>query len=251
MAYYDYIRVYGMSSSSLEVFQGLGAAAMYNAQDDQPLSGGDATATAEAGGSPQTPESEKFPEPLWVAQSNLIEQQNAYLDDIKDTFTKKREEMGDTFDMKSFTESDTFKGLVSAGAKKIIDIITDFIPGKIDDIIVDTLASYAPSAIGWGLVWLKRQFIAGAILCERMKEENSQLLTLSRALETYRLRSQVISQHDGTIQSLLSQIAQVETQLMQEVIPDAVSLTDKEPVIQCPHTGDFILAYSHGKMTKV
>ena len=248
MAYYDYIRVYGLSDSPLEVFQGLGAAAMYNQSDDQPLSGGVAPATADTG--VDTPEESEFSKDLWQAQSNLIEQQNVYLDDIKDTFIRKRDEMGGGFDMETFTESDTFKGLVSVAAKKIIDLIPDFIPGVIDDLIVDTIASYAPKAVGWGLVWLKKQFTAGAVLCERMKEENVQLLTLSNSLDSYRLRSQIISQHDNSIQSLLSQVAQVESQLMQDMNPESTSLTEKEPVIQCPHTGDFIFMHSRGKMTR-
>lgn len=202
----------------------------------------------------ETPDALTISADMWRAQSNLIEQQNAYLDDIKETFTQKRDEMGDNFDMKEFTESDTFKALVGAAIQKIIDLITDFIPGVIDDAIVDTIASYAPRAIGWGLVWLKKHLTAGAILCERMKEENLQILTVTASFEMYRLRSTVISQHDLTIQSLLSQVAQVEAQVMKDLSWEKATAspadTEKEPVIQCPHTGDFIFAYSRGKMTK-
>lgn len=210
--------------------------------------------TASGTGTGETPTPAlTIPADLWRAQSNLVEQQNAYLDDIKETFTQKRDEMADNFDMASFTESDTFKALVGAAIKKIIDLITDFIPGVADDVIVDTIASYAPRAIGWGIVWLKKHFTAGAILCERMKEENIQLLSVTASFEMYRLRSDIISQHDVTIQSLLSQVAQVETQLMNNLNPETTTATteaEKEPVIQCPHTGDFIFAYSRGKMTK-
>lgn len=251
MAYYDWIRIYGLPDSEKEAFQGLGAAAMYNAAGSQPLSGGQPGGTP--GGTPGEPETTptKIPETLWTAQNNLIQQQSAYLSDIKETFTQKRDEMGDSFDMKGFTESDTFKALVGAAVKKIIDLITDVIPGVVDDVIVDTIASYAPRAIGWGLVWLKKHYTAGAVLCERMKEENGELLNLSASLEAYRLRSQIISQHDMTIQSLLSHVAQVESQLAEDMNADATTKADNaEPAIQCPHTGDYILAYSRGKMTK-
>jgi hypothetical protein len=40
MAYYDYIRIYGAQESPLECLQGLGAAALYNKETDQPQSGG-------------------------------------------------------------------------------------------------------------------------------------------------------------------------------------------------------------------
>ena len=255
MAYYEYIRVYGLQDSPLECFQGLGAAALYGSPIAQPQSGENDVTVMTSGGGTGTGETPTpaltIPAGLWQAQSNLIEQQNAYLDDIKETFTQKRDEMGDNFDMRAFTESDTFKALVGAAVKKIIDLITDFIPGVVDDMIVDTIASYAPRAIGWGLTWLKKHYTAGAILCERMKEENLQLLELTASVDMYRLRSQVISQHDATIQSLLAQVAQVETQLIEEMNQESITSADtSEPVIQCPHTGDYIYTKSFAKVSR-
>ena len=40
MAYYDRIRIYGLPESEEERFQGLGAAAIYNDTEAQPVSGG-------------------------------------------------------------------------------------------------------------------------------------------------------------------------------------------------------------------
>ena len=150
---------------------------------------------------------------LWTAQNNLLTQQNAYLDDIKTTFQEKREELNAGFSMKQFTQSNTFKFLADMAIKKVTDWVTDAFPGVADDAILDTIAKYAPLSIGWGLVWLHKQFLAGAILCERMKEENTQLLTLTASIEMYKMRSDILSQHDVTIQSLLSQVALVETQI--------------------------------------
>ena len=246
---------------------------------------------------------------LWTAQNNLLTQQNAYLDDIKTTFQEKREDLNVGFSIKQFTQSNTFKFLADMAVKKVTDWVTDAFPGVADDAILDTIAKYAPRAIGWGIVWLHKQFLAGAILCERMKEENTQLLALTASIEMYKMRSDIISQHDLTIQNLLSQVALVETQIgsgsnadlaqildgalyatydpkigwkrnagLAEHINRALFFKDKEglnediglaalikelidlqqggessaePVIQCPHTGDFIFSHSRGKMTKV
>lgn len=251
--YYDYIRVYGLAESQLECFQGLGAAALYNAEDSQPLSGGQElpeTSTT------TTPPGENLaviecPAGLWQAQSEVITQQSSYLDDIRSTFISKRENLGVGFDIQEFTESSIFKWLADVAVKKIVDLVTDFIPGVADDVIVDTIATYAPKAIGWGLVWLHKQFLAGAALCERMQAENSQLLELKASIDMYRLRSDIISQHDLTIQSLLAQVAQVEAQIMKDVTSETSADKESEPAIVCPHTGDFIFLHSRGKMSKV
>ena len=115
--------------------------------------------------------------------------------------------------MKQFTESGAFKYLADLAVKKVTDWLTDAYPGLADDAILDTIATYAPRAMGWALVWLDKQFLAGGLLCERMKAENTQLITMTASFEAYKLRSDIISQHDLTIQSLLSQVALVETQL--------------------------------------
>lgn len=251
MAYYDYIRIFGLPESEQECFQGLGAAALYNAADAQPVSGGAAGATTTTTvETPLTPEkTEEFSSELWTAQSNLIEQQNAYLDDVKATFADKRQNLNVGFDMKSFVESDIFKWLTDIAIKKIVDLATDIIPGVKDDLIFDTVVQFAPKAIGSGLIWLNKQYLAGSQLCERMKEENSLLKSVKKSFEYYRLRSDIITQHDETIQSLLSQIALVEKQIMTDTTGNAAS--EQEPVIVCPHTGDYIFAHSRGKMTKV
>lgn len=211
MAFYDLIRVYGLPESEQEEFQGLGGAALYNANEAQPVSGGESKTDVDVT-TPEPPET-GLPDALWTAQNNLITQQSVYLDDIKDTFTTIREELKVGFTMKQFTESHAFKFVSDLAVKKLTDWLTDAWPGLADDAILDTISTYAPKAMGWGLVWLHKQLLAGGLLCERMKEENTQLLTLSQSFDGYKLRSDIISQHELTIQSLLSQVALVETQL--------------------------------------
>ena len=57
MSYIDYIRIYGLPAGKDEVFQGLGAAALYNAADAQPVSGGEPNE-----GSPSEPETPETPD---------------------------------------------------------------------------------------------------------------------------------------------------------------------------------------------
>lgn len=193
----------------------------------------------------------KIPDDLWKSQQNLLEQQNAYLDDVKNTFAEKRETLKVGFDIKAFVSSDVFKVVSESIVSRLVDWITDLIPGIQDDLIFDTVAKYTPRAIGLGMIWLNKQFMAGAVLCERMKEENLQLLKAPQTFDMYRMRSDIISQHDISMQSLLTQIALVETQMMQDISGQAQGETDSEPAIRCPHTGDFIFAHSRGKMTNV
>lgn len=209
MAYTDYIRIFGLPENEQECFQGLGAAALYNAADSQPVSGG----TTTTNGTTEDVKNLTISAELWKAQGNLIAQQSSYLSDIKTTFTAKREDLKVGFTMKQFTESGVFKYLADIAVSKITDWITDAYPGVADDAILDTIAKYAPKAIGWALVWLDKQFLAGGILCDRMIEENNQLLIMTNSYDYYKLRSDIISQHDLTVQSLLSQVALVETQL--------------------------------------
>lgn len=213
MAFYDYIRIYGLPESDAEEFQGLCAAALYNAADAQPNSGGNADVNSETDADDSADPGVTISEGLWTAQSNLITQQSAYLDDIKATFTEKREDLHVSFTMKQFTESKPFKYLADIAVKKVTDWLTDAYPGVADDAILDTIATYTPKAMGWALVWLDKQFLAGGILCERMKEENTQLLTMTSSFDAYKLRSEILSQHDLTVQSLLSQVALVEGQV--------------------------------------
>lgn len=188
---------------------------------------------------------------IWTAQNNLIEQQNVYLDDVKATFADKRQHLKVGFDMSDFVNSEFFKDFSQAIVAKLVDWITDVIPGWKDDVILDTIAAYGSRAIGLGLIWLNKQFLAGSQLCERIKEENLQLLKVSATFDLYRLRSDIISQHDNTIQSLLSQIALVETQLMKDMAGSSqAGESSSEPVIQCPHTGDFIYTRSFAKVSR-
>lgn len=177
---------------------------------------------------------------VWVAQTNLLNQQSAYLDDIKATFMEKRAQLPVGFSMENFVNSDIFKLLAEMAVEKIVDWITDFVPGQIDDIILDGVSKYGVKLLGAAIVWLQKMYYAGSILCDRMREENTTLVTISPSWERYATRSDVIKQHDLTIQSLMAQVSLAETQIFLGKGKEGdmyKQLAFEERVFECPYTG--------------
>lgn len=189
---------------------------------------------------------------VWTAQTNLINQQIAYLDDVKTTFAEKRAHLPVGFSMDAFVESDFFRYLAEVAVRKVIDIITDIIPGEIDDLIIDNFAEYGVKLMGAALCWLQKIYYAGSQLCERMKEENAAIAAMPASWEDYAVRSEIVKQHDLSIQSLMAQVALAEKEVMQQSSVDSLDKISKnlsefslgEAVVQCPHTGDYIYARS-------
>lgn len=177
---------------------------------------------------------------VWTAQTNLLNQQSAYLDDIKATFMEKRAQLPVGFSMQDFVNSDIFKLLAEMAVEKIVDWITDFVPGKIDDIILDGVSKYGVKLLGAAIVWLQKMYYAGSILCDRMREENATLVTLSPSWERYVTRSEVTKQHDLTIQSLMAQVSLAESQIFLGKGKEGdmyKQLAFEERVFECPYTG--------------
>ena len=182
-------------------------------------------------------DSDDIPSTLWTAQNKLLERQIAYLKDIKDTYAEKRQDLPQGFSMRSFVQSDFFKWAVS--------FALTLIPGEIDDAIYKALQEHAHKVIGWALVWLQKAYYAGSLLCAAMADENAYLLKLEKSLENYKLRSNVITQHDQSIQSLLQQVALAESQAAQMAAKQTIDEEKRafmkealsERVFECPYSG--------------
>ena len=199
-----------------------------------------------------TPEDETILTGVWTAQTALINQQSAYLDDIKATFTEKRAHLPVGFSMDKFVDSSFFKYLAEIAVKKVIDLITDLIPGQIDDIVIDNFSEYGVKLFGAALCWLQKVYYAGSQLCERMKAENGEIAKMTASWGNYSVRSGIITQHDMSIQSLMAQVSLAEQEVMEHSTTESLDKLAKsqadsalqEPIIQCPHTGDFIFTRS-------
>lgn len=182
-------------------------------------------------------ENETFSDLLWTAQNRLIERQITYLKDIKDTYAEKRQDLPQGFSMRSFVQSDFFKWAV--------EFALTLIPGEIDDTLYKLLQEHAHKVIGWALVWLQKAYYAGSLLCAAMADENAYLLKLEKSLENYKLRSNVITQHDQSIQSLLQQVALAESQAAQMAAKQTIDEEKRafmkealsERTFECPYSG--------------
>lgn len=227
--YYDFIRVYGTPENPAETFQGMGAAGTYNAPTSQPLSGTatDEDTTAETPNAP-----EKCPDLLWKAQDVVIERQIGYMKDIKDTYADRRQHL-QGFSMANFVKSEWFKWAVESLLK--------LIPGEMDDAIYRLVQEHGVKVIGWCLVWLQKAYYAGSLLLAAMADENAYLKTLSPTMEHYRLRSQIITQHDQSIQSMMQQVALAEKQVSDQKNDAEKEYWKREAltehVFECPYSG--------------
>lgn len=182
-------------------------------------------------------DSGEMPELLWKAQDVLLERQIAYLKDIKDTYAEKRQDLPQGFSMRNFVQSDFFKWAV--------EFALTLIPGDIDDALYKLLQEHAHKVIGWALVWLQKAYYAGSLLCAAMADENAYLRKLENSAENYRLRSNIITQHDLSIQSLLQQVALAESQAAQMAAKQTIDEEKRafmkealsERVFECPYSG--------------
>lgn len=176
---------------------------------------------------------EKVPDNLWKAQNELINRQIFYMKDIKDTYAEKRQDLPQGFSMRDFVKSDWFKWAVN--------VLLELIPGEVDDKIYALVQKHALKTIGWALVWLQKAYYAGSLLLAAMADENAYLLLLENTIENYRIRSDIITQHDQSIQSLLAQVSLAETQAAKQTIDTEKEYFKKEAfserVFECPYSG--------------
>lgn len=205
--FYDFIRIYGLPESALEEFQGLAAAAMYNAGDAQPFSGGQEVPDTSGSGSevePETPEVETFPATLWEAQAGVITQQSAFIKKIQEDFEKKFDE---TPTMDEITQTTFIEEFIEWVAGRVVSYFWGPTAGEIAEFAV---------ALSCLAIKLLNALLQESIeICNALVIENDALLTLANSRENYFLRSQALSQHDNCIANILTSITTTENQIIQ------------------------------------
>ena len=208
MAYYDLIRIYGWPDNEQEQFQGLGAAALYNANEAQPVSGGDSktdvdVTTPTTPTTPETPE-EELPDALWEAQAVVIQQQSAFVKKIQEDFKKKFDE---TPTMDEITQTTFIEEFIEWVAGRVVSYFWGPTAGEIAEFAV---------ALSCLAIKLLNALLQESIeICNALVKENDALLTLTKSRDDYILRSQIISQHDNCIANILTSITTTESQLIQ------------------------------------
>lgn len=119
MAYYDYIRIYGLADSDIEQFQGLGAAAMYNAPSARPASGG---APLTGGETPKDNGNTVNIAAVWNVQNEWIDAEIARLESLLHTL-----EAAETMEMPEIEYADT-RGIWSSITARLSKYAGGMIP---------------------------------------------------------------------------------------------------------------------------
>jgi len=145
---------------------------------------------------------------IWATQTDVLAEQNAYLDDIGDFFSQKRAKMPQQ------------SGWLAGMLRSIAQYFAEFAVTRLTTQYLGPFAEVAGEVAAYGVAYaidaLSKLFDKGVQLCASMQAENTALLELTPSRKNYELRSLVISQHDRTIANLLAQAAQLETQIAQE-----------------------------------
>lgn len=150
---------------------------------------------------------------LWNAQNDLIQQQSDYCDEVKATFEANRELLPDNPDA-------FIADLLWEFGEWIVGRIVTFFFGP----FWGEAAEIGVYLLGALIRTLDTLYTEGGELCDKIKAENNALLNLPFSKENYQIRSQVISQHDGTLQTLLTHVLALEGQLQQGTIPQPAQI---------------------------
>lgn len=142
----------------------------------------------------------------WDAQSAVLDQQSTYLKDVKSLFNAKHKNLPKNFSVANFLKSSYFEWVVAA--------ILKLIPGEFDDVLAKDVLVFVGAIIGEAIELLELFYTAGGTLCDKMRAENTELKNMTASWDAYTLRSQVLTQHDQSMQTLLAQIAQAENQVL-------------------------------------
>ena len=221
MAYYDFIRIYGLPSSDAEVFQGLGAAANYNGAEGQPVSGGGGVPALPAAGDAAAG---AIPPALWAAQTVTIQRQSDFLRTLSGTYAEKLAALpaqpgwwavvGDSV-LEWFTGNltdwllDGFVGdVVDAGADVLMKI-------NIIKQIADFLIEFSFNA--WDYVKLYYNEVSK--ICMDMVSENDALCQLEPSYQHYDVRNATQQQHDATMKNIVALIDALEKD-MKNALPN-------------------------------
>ena len=265
--WFDYIRIAGEISDVAADYEGIGGG----------TGGGGATGAASAGtavtvsgGAPGTPEIialDSFPVNVWEAQSLLIAQQSAYIEQVKRYFNERWQDI--SIIPKNLI-GDLLTDILEWAAVRIGEAVE-----KVRGMMWGKLAEIGTTMLGKYLIYVTLFYTEGASLCDSIKKENTELLTLPLSRDNYQLRSQVLAQHEASVGNLLLHISTIEQKIAnemdvslpiddinigsggtpttttttteipwEEVVAALHDIAMSEPVVKCPHTGECIYTKS-------
>ena len=142
-----------------------------------------------------------IPATLWMAQGKLLTAQSAYLAELSTELGKEEDNSG-IWSLWNIIK----QGLESLGEQILTDLLgelVEFYFPFVSDSFAEYLVSFLLGAIK-ALLDALDAFDEGSKTCAAMKEENTELLKMSRTPANYALRSDILARHDNTIQNLLA-----------------------------------------------
>ena len=262
--WFAYIRIAGEISDIAADYEGMhgggGATGAASAGGDTAV-----TVAAPVAGQPELVVLDNLPVNVWEAQSLLIAQQSAYIEQVKRYFNERWQDI--SIIPKNLI-GDLLTDLLEWAAAKIGEAVE-----KVRGMMWGKLAEISTTMLGKYLIYVTLFYTEGASLCDSIKKENTELLTLPLSRDNYHLRSQVLAQHEASVGNLLLHISTIEQKISNELdqslpiddvnignggtstptttaIPweDVVAalhdIAMSEPVVRCPHTGECIYTKS-------
>lgn len=140
-------------------------------------------------------------ETMWDAQNDVLIRQSDYLDEVKSIFNEKANNLPET---PSFWET-VLEQIVEEGLEYIA-------------VAFGGLLGYFIYELGWVLFeWavnsIKNLYSEGGQICDKLRMENNAISSLPMTRDNYRLRSQIITQHDVAIGNIIQHIGLEEQRL--------------------------------------
>lgn len=185
-------------------------------------------------------EDTKIGERLWAAQNKVLGRQNDYLAKIAQELAVKWEEVPNKLRDRTVKET-MLENLLKWLAGKIAEYFWGEIGKEIAELGVVLIAA--------AIRVLRALYSEGEALCKAMIEENNALQGLERSRENYELRSTIISQHDRSIQNVLTKIDEAEKQVymsleLKEINETLKMIQAEDNIVECPMTGHCIYTKS-------
>ncbi len=239
--YWEYIKIYGLDGGMSECFQGLGASAMYG--EGESGSGGDG-----GSGGGDEPDIDRMPEPVWAAQSAVLQQQSNYLDELGTLYAAKKADLPKTESLWDWFVQESvefFAGLLGGWIAVKLSGGTSLLAKGVGE----ELGSWIASFLIYVYDELNIRYNAGTVLCEQVAQENRALLALENCRDNYLLRSQISVQHEHTISNVTAWIQAAEQAAKQATSGDLTGL--EQAVKDLQYNGERIQQPDGSTMTLV
>ncbi len=234
--FYELINIPGMEVAGEERFTSIHRSA---GVDLAPVVAGLSDISAQlsgiAGGSIAIPDdggaigdvSSSIPETVWLAQNAVLDNQNAFLDDLATQYEDRKNKLPETSTdeiLKEVLEFVVGEGAAWLLAKWMtkIPIVGEVLEGYIDDI-----AGFVVSLGFIAYDWLKSMYSAGTQFCNKIADENHALLALEQTRQNYELRSQIIVQHEHSIQNMILIVNATEKQAQEITVQPETDIPEQ------------------------